>query len=139
MVHQCLPRRVSDWHEATIVMFLDEFQNTRLPQYNFDVVGLMQEAVESPTCPHFVTGSAMSILAKEILGRGSLFGRFRSRPIESMTKYWGAELALKAARHYNADISRNHGSGSGGAMRRKPVLYHGCHSAIGRAEQTPYR
>jgi AAA+ ATPase superfamily predicted ATPase len=101
----CLPRRISDWHEATIVMFLDEFQNTRLPQYNFDVVGLMQEAVESPTCPHFVTGSAMSILAKEILGRGSLFGRFRSRPIESMTEYWGAELALKAARHYNADIA----------------------------------
>jgi AAA+ ATPase superfamily predicted ATPase len=101
----CLPRRVSDWHEATIVMFLDEFQNTRLPQYNFDVVGLMQEAVESPTCPHFVTGSAMSILAREILGRGSLFGRFRSRPIESMTEYWGAELALKAACHYKADIA----------------------------------
>ncbi len=101
----CLPRRVSDWHEATIVMFLDEFQNTRLPQYNFDVVGLMQEAVESPTCPHFVTGSAISILAKEILGRGSLFGRFRSRPIESMTEYWGAELALKAACHYKADIA----------------------------------
>jgi AAA+ ATPase superfamily predicted ATPase len=100
-----LPRRVSDWHEATIVMFLDEFQNTRLPQYNFDVVGLMQEAVESPTCPHFVTGSAMSILAKEILGRGSLYGRFRSRPIESMTEYWGAELALNAARHYKAEIS----------------------------------
>ena len=100
-----LPRYVSDWHEATIVMFLDEFQNTRLPQYNFDVVGLMQEAVESPTCPHFVTGSAMSILAKEILGRGSLFGRFRSRPIESMTEYWGAELALKAARHHKADIA----------------------------------
>jgi hypothetical protein len=101
----CLPRRVSDWHEATIVMFLDEFQNTRLPQYHFDVVGLMQEAVESPTCPHFVTGSAMSILAREILGRGSLFGRFRSRPIESMTAYWGAELAMNAARYYKADIS----------------------------------
>jgi len=90
-----LPRRVSDWHEATIVMFLDEFQNTRLPQYNFDVVGLMQEAVESPTCPHFVTGSAMSILAREILGRGSLFGRFESEPIEEMTPYWGTQLALK--------------------------------------------
>jgi hypothetical protein len=100
-----LPRYVSDWHEATIVMFLDEFQNTRLPQYNFDVVGLMQEAVESPTCPHFVTGSAMSILAKEILGRGPLYGRFQSRPIESMTEYWGAELALNAAHHYESDIS----------------------------------
>ncbi len=100
-----LPRRVSDWHEATIVMFLDEFQNTRLPQYNFDVVGLMQEAVESPTCPHFVTGSAMSILAKEILGRGSLYGRFESEPIAEMTPYWGTQLVLKSAAYYQAVAS----------------------------------
>jgi hypothetical protein len=58
------PRRISDYYDSTIVVFLDEFQNTRLPQYQFDVVGYMQEAVESPTCPHFVTGSAMSILAR---------------------------------------------------------------------------
>ncbi len=99
-----LPRRVSDWDESTIVMFLDEFQNTRLPQYNFSIVGFMQEAVESPTCPHFVTGSAMSILAREILGRGSLFGRFDSHPIEPMTNYWGARLALKAALYHKTDI-----------------------------------
>jgi hypothetical protein len=54
----CHPRRVSDYDDSTIVVFLDEFQNTRLPQFDFDVVGYMQEAVESPTCPHFVTGSA---------------------------------------------------------------------------------
>ena len=100
-----LPRQVSDRDETTIVMFLDEFQNTRLPQYNFDMVGWMQEAVESPTCPHFVTGSAMSILSREILGRGALFGRFRSKPIEPMTNYWGAELALRAARYYDAEVS----------------------------------
>ncbi|MEN8219646.1 MAG: hypothetical protein ABFS56_25500, partial [Pseudomonadota bacterium] len=63
------PRHVSDYDDSTIVMFLDEFQNTRLPQHKFDVVGYMQEAVESPTCPHFVTGSSMSILVREILGR----------------------------------------------------------------------
>ena len=99
-----LPRRVSDVDETTIVMFLDEFQNTRLPQYEFDIVGFMQEAVESPTCPHFVTGSAMSILAREILGRGSLFGRFRSQPIEPMTNYWGAQLAFNASRYHRAEI-----------------------------------
>jgi hypothetical protein len=88
-------------------MFLDEFQNTRLPQYNFDIVGMMQEAVESPTCPHFVTGSAMSILANEILGRGSLFGRFESEPIEPMTDFWGAELALKSAKYYQATVSED--------------------------------
>ena len=100
-----LPRQVSDRDDTTIVMFLDEFQNTRLPQYDFDMVGWMQEAVESPTCPHFVTGSAMSILAREILSRGALFGRFRSRPISAMTEYWGAELAMKSASYYHADIS----------------------------------
>ena len=99
-----LPRGISDRDESTTVMFLDEFQNTRLPQYEFDIVGYMQEAVESPTCPHFVTGSAMSILAKEILGRGSLFGRFDSHPIEPMTNYWGAQLALKAALYHKIDM-----------------------------------
>jgi hypothetical protein len=64
----------------------------------------MQDAVESPTCPHFVTGSAMTILSKEILGRGALFGRFRSRPIEALTTYWGAELARRAARYYHAEL-----------------------------------
>ena len=99
-----LPRGISDRDESTIVMFLDEFQNTRLPQYNFSIVGFMQEAVESPTCPHFVTGSAMSILAKEILGRGSLFGRFRSHPIEPMTNYWGAQLAFNASSYHRVRI-----------------------------------
>ncbi|MEN8220691.1 MAG: hypothetical protein ABFS56_30935 [Pseudomonadota bacterium] len=99
------PRRVSDYDDSTIVMFLDEFQNTRLPQYKFDVVGYMQEAVESPTCPHFVTGSSMSILAREILGRGSLFGRFRSKPIDSLTGYWGTELVNQATKYRQVTIS----------------------------------
>lgn len=99
-----LPRRVSDRDDGTVAMFLDEFQNTRLPHYDFDIVGLMREAVESPTCPHFVTGSAMSILAGEILGRGALFGRFRSDPIGPLTEYWGTELVLRCARYYRADV-----------------------------------
>jgi len=72
-----LPRTVSDSDDSTIVMFLDEFQNAHLPQYKFRVVGFMQEAVESPTCPHFVTGSAMSILSGEIIGKGALYGRLQ--------------------------------------------------------------
>lgn len=99
-----LPRKISDYDDITIVMFLDEFQNTRLPNDNFDLVGFMQQAVESPTCPHFVTGSAMTILSKEILGRGALFGRFESHPIEAMTDYWGAELARRAAGFYHAQV-----------------------------------
>jgi len=99
------PRRISDIDDTSIVMFLDEFQNTRLPQYNFDIVGFMQEAVESPTCPHFVTGSAMSILAREIIGRGALFGRFDGMDIEAMSPYWGTKLALKSAKYRKAGVS----------------------------------
>ncbi len=98
------PREISDHDDSTIVMFLDEFQNTRLPQYHFDVVGYMQNAVESPTCPHFVTGSVMSILGREILGRGSLFGRFSSHPIEPLTAYWGTELVRKTAKYHQVKV-----------------------------------
>jgi hypothetical protein len=100
----CHPRRVSDNQDSTIIMFLDEFQNTRLPQYKFDVVGYMQNAVESLTCPHFVTGSVMSILGREILGRGSLFGRFDSHPIEPLTAYWGTQLVHQAANYYQVQV-----------------------------------
>jgi hypothetical protein len=99
-----LPRNVSDRDESTIAVFLDEFQNTRLPQFGFDIVGDFHETVESPTCPHFVTGSAVSILVKEILGRGSLFGRFDAERIDPLTEYWGAELAHKVAAYYQTAL-----------------------------------
>ncbi|MCP4689169.1 MAG: hypothetical protein GY859_14035, partial [Desulfobacterales bacterium] len=99
-----IPRRVSDNDDSTIVMFLDEFQNTRLPQYQFEIVGFMQEAVESPTCPHFVTGSAMSMLSGEIIVRGSLFGRFDSEEIAALSGYHGALLAQNAAAHHGVEL-----------------------------------
>ncbi len=64
----------------------------------------MQEAVESNTCPHFVTGSAIGILTY-ILGRGALYGRFMSEPIEALTDYYGEELALRSARYYGAIVA----------------------------------
>ncbi|MBV7330393.1 hypothetical protein KFU94_19525, partial [Chloroflexi bacterium TSY] len=99
-----IPRRISDSDDSTIVVFLDEFQNTHLPHDKFRIVGYMQNAVESYTCPHFVTGSAMSILAREILGRGALFGRFRSKPIEELSGFWGAELVKRAAHYYDITV-----------------------------------
>lgn len=99
-----IPRRVADADDSTIAVFLDEFQNIHLPQHEFNIVGYMQSAVESNTCPHFVTGSAMSILAREILGRGALWGRFDRDAIQPLTEYWGAELAKRAARYYQADV-----------------------------------
>jgi hypothetical protein len=101
-----IPRRISDVNESTIVVFLDEFQNTRLLHDKFSIVGYMQEAVESNTCPHFVTGSAMSILAREIIGRGALFGRFESKPIEPLSAYWGTQLALRSAAYHRSELSQ---------------------------------
>ncbi len=98
-----LPRTVSDLDDSSIVMFLDEIQNLHLPQHDFRVVGYMQDAVESPTCPHFVTGSAMSIL-NDILGKGSLYGRFDAEPIKPFTNFYGAELVSKTSLYCNADI-----------------------------------
>lgn len=95
-----LPREVAAIDDKTVVVFLDEFQNTRLPHRDFSVTGYFKQAVESPRCPHFVTGSAMSILADEILGRGGLYGRFDYEHIEPFTDYWGKELALRAAGYY---------------------------------------
>ncbi|ETR66664.1 MAG: hypothetical protein OMM_05545 [Candidatus Magnetoglobus multicellularis str. Araruama] len=98
-----LPRTVSDLDDSSIVMFLDEIQNLHLPQHDFRVVGYMQDAVESRTCPHFVTGSAMSIL-NDIIGKGSLYGRFVAQPIKSFTDFYGAELVGKTSLYCNADI-----------------------------------
>jgi len=68
-----------------------------MPHHDFDIVGFMQEAVESLYGPHFVTGSAMSILVREVIGYGPLFGRFRHKNIEPLSEYWGGELAKNAA------------------------------------------
>ncbi|CAN2047845.1 ATPase domain protein, prokaryote domain protein [Candidatus Magnetomoraceae bacterium gMMP-1] len=98
-----LPRTISDRDDSTIVMFLDEIQNLHLPQCNFRVVGYMQDAVESPTCPHFVTGSAMTILY-DILAKGSLYGRFFDEPIKQFSDYYGAELVRKSSAYYNSKV-----------------------------------
>ncbi|MBF0451204.1 MAG: hypothetical protein HQK75_10915 [Candidatus Magnetomorum sp.] len=111
-----LPRDVSDCDDSTIVVFLDEFQNIHLPHHNFRIVGKMQQAVESLTCPHFVTGSAMSILSRDILGRGALLGRFRNKPITPFTEYYGSELAIRAASFYHAQVS----------LEMAPILANRC-------------
>ncbi len=98
-----MPRMVSDWEDSTVVMFLDEFQNTNLPEFQFRVVGFMQEAVESPTCPHFMTGSAMGMLV-DILGRGALYGHFSHQQITGLTDYWGQQLVTHSASYYHVQV-----------------------------------
>jgi hypothetical protein len=101
-----LPRSISDYDDSTIVIFMDEIQNIRVSQYQFNIIGPLKNAVESPTCPHFVTGSAMTMLV-DILGKGSLYGRFDSHSIHSLTDYYGAELSLKSANYYQAEVAQD--------------------------------
>ena len=98
------PFNFTNRQESGAVIFLDEFQNVKMPYRNFDVAGLYQEVAESPRCPHFVTGSAMSILSGEIIGRGPLFGRFKAAPIKTLTDYHGTQLAIRAAKHHGANL-----------------------------------
>jgi len=99
-----IPSVVANRDDITIVMFLDEFQNTNLPQYNFNIIGHLKEAIESINSPHFVTGSAMSMLSDEILGKGVLYGRFRYKHLDPLTAYYGRELVLKTSKYYDAEI-----------------------------------
>nr|VFJ58293.1 MAG: hypothetical protein BECKFM1743A_GA0114220_102114 [Candidatus Kentron sp. FM]VFJ72341.1 MAG: hypothetical protein BECKFM1743C_GA0114222_106481 [Candidatus Kentron sp. FM]VFK11616.1 MAG: hypothetical protein BECKFM1743B_GA0114221_101985 [Candidatus Kentron sp. FM] len=100
-----LPRRVSDYDDITIVMFLDEFQNTHPSRYDFPIADYLQEAVESPTCPHFVTGLAAGPPSRAVLGHRALFGRFETHPLEPLSGYWGAELARRLAKYYKTAIA----------------------------------
>ncbi len=97
-------RRVADSDDSTIVVFLDEFQNIRLPRHNFELTGFMQEAVESPNCPHFVTGSEINDSVQEKFSWHAC-GKFKIRTLDAMTGYWGAELAKKVAAYYDAELS----------------------------------
>ncbi len=99
-----LPRDIAFTDDSTIAVFLDEFQNNRLPHRDFSITGFFQQAVESPRCPHFVTGSAMSILSDELIGKGALYGRFDYERIDPLTDYWGAELALRCARYSTRSV-----------------------------------
>jgi len=97
-----LPRRVSDDDDSTIVVFLDALENARWPQYHVDLLSYLKEAVESPTCPHFITSSVKKTLQER---QGPLFEGFCSEPIEPLTGYYGSELALKAANFYQATLT----------------------------------
>ncbi|MEM7537836.1 MAG: hypothetical protein AAF639_37040 [Chloroflexota bacterium] len=99
------PGRIAFTEEIGVAVFLDEFQNVRMPhQNNFDLVGFFQDAVVTPYAPHFVTGSAVGILVRDIIGVGPLFGRFWSKPIKPLSDYWGEELVTKACTYYGVPI-----------------------------------
>ncbi|MBI4531700.1 MAG: restriction endonuclease [Candidatus Latescibacteria bacterium] len=103
------PRRVADWNEEPILMMVDEFQHVieiRDPDGGDpNALGKHQPAVESRWCPHLISGSAVTLLTKEILGRGSLFGRFRPIYIRGLEGYYAIELCHRLGRHYDVAVT----------------------------------
>lgn len=102
------PRRVADLNREPIFVMVDEFQHviTIREKGGLDpnVLGRHQEAVESRRCPHVVSGSAVTLLTKDIIGRGSLFGRFRAMYIRGLEGYYVLELCQKLGKHYGVGV-----------------------------------
>lgn len=88
---------------------LDEFQHVIEIRDeeggNPNALGRYQYAVESRLCPHLVTGSAVTLLTKDIIGRGSLFGRFRAEYIRGLEGYHVIELCQKLGKHHGVKVS----------------------------------
>ncbi|MDI6794797.1 MAG: hypothetical protein QME81_18350, partial [bacterium] len=88
---------------------LDEFQDVikirNSDGLDPDAVGRYQEAVEVPHCPHLITGSALTLILKDILGRGPLYGRFMPEYIRGLDPYFAKELVKKCARHYEVETT----------------------------------
>ena len=103
------PRTVADALERPIVIFLDEFERV-LEVRNRDgtdpsALGKYQVAVESLWCPHVITGSAMTLILRDIIGAGPLYGRFFTEYIRGLHPVYGAELARKVAAFNEVSIS----------------------------------
>ncbi len=68
-------------------------------------MGKYQHAVEYRRCPHLVTGSAVTLLTRDIIGRGALFGRFRAQYLRGLEGYHVLELCHKLSKHHNVEVN----------------------------------
>ncbi|MDI6793272.1 MAG: ATP-binding protein [bacterium] len=103
------PRYIADESEVTVVVFVDEFQEViKIRNSNGNdpnAVGMYQNAVEGLTCPHFITGSSMTLIMKDILEKGPLYARFMREYIRGLEKVHAAELAKRIAKVNGMKIS----------------------------------
>jgi len=102
-------RFVADRNKEPIFVMLDEFQPVIKIKdesgISPNVLGRYQEAVDSRRCPHLVTGSAVPLLTKDIIGRGSLFGSFRAVYIRGLEGYHVFELCQKLGKYYAVEVN----------------------------------
>ena len=103
------PRRVSEDNKEPMFVMIDEFQHVIEIRdeggIDQNVLGKYQHAVEYRRCPHLVTGSAVTLLTRDIIGRGALFGRFRAQYIRGLEGYYVLELCQKLSKHHNVEVT----------------------------------
>ncbi len=103
------PRNFAESREQAVVVFLDEFERV-LEVRNRDGVdpsalGKYQVAVESLWCPHIITGSALTLILRDIVGAGPLYGRLFVEYLRGLHPVYGAELAKRVAAFQGVRIS----------------------------------
>ncbi|MFQ6063666.1 MAG: ATP-binding protein, partial [Methanosarcinales archaeon] len=102
------PRMVSNINQSPICAIVDEFQNIlKIVDRDgspLNLQGLYQFGVEGTYCPHFVSGSAVSIIMKEILTRGALVGRFGIERVDKLELEYALELGRRLSKKYKFEL-----------------------------------
>lgn len=101
-------RDVSDLDQTPIVFLVDEFQRildvdmTEAGQA--DILALFKPGVEGLLCPNLITGSAVTLFTRQLLGGGTLFMRFQTTVFGGLDGYYAVELAERAARPFGLSV-----------------------------------
>ncbi|HID28367.1 MAG TPA: hypothetical protein EYP22_11285 [Methanosarcinales archaeon] len=69
-----------------------------------DLRGYYQWSVESRRCPYVVSGSAVSLIFREIISKGPLLGRFSPRYVEGLEEKYVIELCDKLGALLNIEV-----------------------------------
>ncbi len=103
-------RDVSDLDQTPIVFLVDEFQRIldvdTTEAGKPDILALFKPGVEGLLCPNLITGSAVTLFTRQILGTGPLFLRFKVERFGGLEGYYGIELAERSARPYGLRVSQ---------------------------------
>jgi len=112
MTYDCAVNAPLDISRETgepMYIMLDEFQHVieicdenGLPA---NALGKFRPPIESRRCPHLISGSAVTLMTQDILGRGSLFGRTRPIYIRGLEGYHVEELCQKLGKYHSVSIT----------------------------------
>jgi len=112
MTYDCAisaPLDISRETGEPMYIMLDEFQHIIEIRHEngspANALGKFRSPIEPRRCPHLISGSAVTLMTQDILGRGSLFGRTRPIYIRGLEGYHVEELCQKLGRYYGVNIT----------------------------------